>query len=344
MKRAIVILVGVVTALTSCAGSSVGTPSSSPSAASPKQTVKIGYNSGAQYSPFYVAQEKGYFQAEGIDAQIEPLTTGSDALAMAASGQLDAYTGGPGVAFFNSAARGSGVKLVNSMARTPATGYTGAVMVRKDLWDSGEVRALSALKGHRIAVAGGTAGPAAYLLTVLLRQSGVDLKDVELTNLTNPDMVAAFKNKAVDAAHIPAPFTTEILREGTGEILSPGGPVGSAITGMLYSERFMQRPSAARSLMVALVKAGRDMRGPGYKSEENLAILNKYTKVPVETLRTMDPYDLDANLAPDADTVVDMQQTYMQQGLLNYAQPLPLSQLVDSSFSDFAAQKLGPLH
>ena len=95
-------------------------------------------------------------------------------------------------------------------------------------------------------------------------------------------------------------------------------------------------------MAVGLVRAARDLQGPRFKSDDNLAILNKYTKLPVESIRAGDAPSFRSDLAPDAETVLDMQLVYMSEGLLTYSTPLTADQLIDGSFSKAAVEKLGP--
>ena len=78
------------------------------------------------------------------------------------------------------------------------------------------------------------------------------------------------------------------------------------------------------------------------RSEDNLAIIAKYTKFPLDTVRAMDPYAYDPNLTPDTETILDMQRMFLAEGQLNYTTPLAADQLIDPSLAKAAAAKLGP--
>src|SRR5438067_1012334 len=75
-------------------------------------------------------------------------------------------------------------------------------VVRKDLYDSGELRAPADLRGRRVAMNTRGASPE-YLLTKVLDGAGLTLDDVDLVTIPFPDMPAALANGSVDAA-IPA--------------------------------------------------------------------------------------------------------------------------------------------
>ena len=84
--------------------------------------------------------------------------------------------------------------------------------------------------------------------------------------------------------------------------------------------------------MAALVKGSRAIQGDAIKSDENLATFAKYTNLPVTTLKTVDPYDFAPDLAPNVQSLMDMQQVFIAEGQLKLATPLPPERWADDSF------------
>src|SRR5947207_8941427 len=65
-----------------------------PAAAPPALTkVVVGALPATHSSGLYIAQERGYFAEQGIDAELLPSMASSDALLMLNSGQMDVYGG-----------------------------------------------------------------------------------------------------------------------------------------------------------------------------------------------------------------------------------------------------------
>lgn len=325
----------------------VQSPSPSPAAAKPaatgaRETVRIAHAPSALFAPLYVAIEKGYLAEQGIDVQLETVTAGQDAMALAAQGQLDAVVAGFAAATFNAIERGLDIRVVASMGVQPQQGYPSAFMVRKDLIQSGAVKEMKDLKGRKIAIAGGNGSTGAYWLATKLEAGGLTLKDVEIVNLAFPDQVTALKQGAIDAAYPPAPFTTQVLNDGSAEIFGGVTKPGASAVGVAYGGQFIKiRPEVARRLMVGLVRGARDVIGQEYYSDENLQILSKYTKTPVETLKGIDRYDFYPDLHPDVATLTDMQRVFIGEGLLKLDAPLPPERWVDESFTRYAVQQLG---
>jgi NitT/TauT family transport system substrate-binding protein len=299
----------------------------------PTQSVKIAHAPSLLFAPLYVAIEKGYFAEQGIEVMLETVTAGQDAMALAANSQLDAVVAGFSVALFNAVDRGLDIRVVGSMGTQPKQGRPTALMVRNDLLGGGQVKEMSDLNGRKIAIAGGNGSTGAYLLATKLRDGGLTLNDVEIVNLAFADQVQAFKQGAIDAAIPPAPFTEQIRQDGSADYF--GGPFtpGSSSVGIIYGPTLLnERADVGKRLMAALVKGSRAIQGDAIKSDEHLAIFSKYTRIPAETLKLMDPYDFAPDLAPNIQSLTDMQQVFIKEGLLKLAAPLPPERWSDEAF------------
>jgi len=263
---------------------------------------------------------------------------------LAATGQIDAVPILISAAEFNAVSGSLENKIVSSMGCVPFEGAPTAIVVRKDLAQSGQVRTAADLKGRKMGLVMGATGGQAYELALVLREVGLRLKDVFIVTFqTGAETLAALKAGSIDAAYFSTPGKEEVVQQGIGVVLSPAKKPGHCAVGTVFGAKFIsERPEQARAVMVSLVRAARDIQGGRFKTEDNLAILSKYTKLPVETVRAADVSYFPPDLAPDVDTVLDMQSVYMAEGLLTYSTPLRADQLIDGSFAKYAAEKLGP--
>ena len=323
------------------AASPVASPAAAPKPAA-KEAVKVAHAPSTLFAPLYVAIDKGYLADQGIEVQLETVAAGQDAMALTAQGQLDAVVAGFGAATFNAVERGLDLKVVSSMGVQPQQGFPSAFMVRKDLLQSGAVKEMKDLKGKKVAIAGGNGSAGAYWVATKLETGDLALKDVDIVNLAFPDMVTGFKQGSIDAAFPPAPFTTQITQEGTAEVFGGVTKPGASAVGTVYGGQFIKdRPDVGRRLMVGLVKGARDLQGQDYYKPEHIAIYSKYTKVPVETLQTIDRYDFFPDLHPDVATLTDMQRIFIAEGVLKIPAPLPPERWADESFTKYADEQLG---
>ena len=312
-------------------------PTPAPTAAA-LETVKMVHVPSVLFAPLYVAIEKGYVREQGIDLQLDRAAAGQDAMPLLANGQLDVVVGGFSAATFNAVQRGLELRVVASMGRQPASGYPSALMVRRDLLDSGAVKDMRDLKGRKVAISGGEGSTGSYWMATKLRPAGLDLKDIQMVNMGFPDMVAAFSSQAIDAGFPSAPATTQIRNAGTADFFGGVTAPGASAVGVTYGGPFLKnRPEVGRRLLAALIKGARDVQGNNYFAPENLAAYAKYTATPVETLKGMDAYDFDPNLTPDIATLADMQRVFIAEGV-QQGEPIPTERFVDSSFVQAAAR------
>jgi NitT/TauT family transport system substrate-binding protein len=343
--RALVPLLSLLGLVLACAPAAAPTPTPTPAAAPVPalESVKIIHVPSVLFAPLYVAMARGYFRQQGIDVQLERAAAGQDAMPVLANSQIDALVGGFAAATFNAAARGLNVRIVASMGRQPHQGYPSALMVRKDLLESGAVSQLADLRGRKVALSGGLGATGSYWMATKLRQAGLGLRDIEVVNMGFPDMVAAFKSRAVDAAFPSAPATTQIRNDGTADYFGGVTQPGASAVGVTFSGAFItNRRQVALRVLMALVQGARDVQGDAYFAPDNLQAYATYTDTPVETLKRMDPYEFDPDLGLDLQTLQDMQQVFITLGVEQAQSPIPTSSYADDSLLKAAAQQAEP--
>lgn len=138
------------------------------------------------YAPYFVAKDKGYFDAFQIDAE---LTVGSgstaEILPLLAAGRVTVAGISLSAGFFNAVNTGSSVVVLTPQATIPHTGRSPVgILVTRAAFEAG-LRSPVALKGKRVAIPG-PAGFAEYSTALALRSVGLDITDVELVNLPPP--------------------------------------------------------------------------------------------------------------------------------------------------------------
>src|SRR5439155_21613750 len=82
------------------------------------------------------------------------------------------------------------------------------LMVRKDLADSGAIRDWPDFRGRSVAIPPGRPTVGDYVVARGLEKGGLKLADVNMVELPFPDMIPAFGNGSIDAAHTSEPFST----------------------------------------------------------------------------------------------------------------------------------------
>ncbi|MCC6176017.1 MAG: ABC transporter substrate-binding protein [Chloroflexi bacterium] len=286
-------------------------------------------------APLFIAEDKGYFAQEGVSVEYHELWQASDILAGIVAGEIDAGLGGFGPAHMNAASRGLDLRIVAPL-HTERPPVATPLVVRKELWESGEVRTVSDLRGKRVAI--NSKGSATeYWLWSALGTGGLTPNDVDVQILPFPDAVVALGNGALDAAMLNEPFPTLGERQGVLVRLAEDFISDFQVTAVYYTGQFAdEHRDAGERFLRAYLRGARDLEGNGYHTPENLAILEKWTKVPADVIADARPpfHDPEGRVH-----VQDFQQLYeffLAQGVLNVTAPLDFSTIVDPSFAEAA--------
>jgi len=315
-----------------------------------RETVTVGTVESVSDTPFYIAQERGYYTDAKLDVVFQPFDSGATMIASLGNGQLDAGGGAPSAGLYNGIARGFPIKIVADRGiAAPGYGFVPLV-VRKELVASGKYKTLADLKGLRVAepAKGSTMAPA---LVHALAKGGLGYDDVQHVIVPFPDQVIAFKNGSIDAAVMLEPFATEAIRQGVVTRVAGDDTFypNQQITVLLYGPSLTgKRMDVANRFMVAYLRALRDyhgalhdghLRGPG--SDAIVAIMEKHFHVSDPSVfREMTPNSCDPSGRPNVVSLRDDAQTFRKLGFSNTA--VDMATVVDLRFVDAAAKTLGP--
>jgi NitT/TauT family transport system substrate-binding protein len=330
----------VVTVLAFAWALTVAAPKAAPAA---PEKVKVAYVAIMNFAPLYVAVERGFMKEQGIEVDMEKVTSGASAMAFLAQGSLDAGGIGIGASTFNAFDKGFELRIVASAALQPQKGGPTILLVRKDLKDSGQVKSVADLKGRKVAIAGGPGTTGAYFVAKALKESGLTVKDIEIVNLANPDMPLAVEKGSVDAALVGPPYSDQIIGGGKGVLLAQDMAAGAMTTVYMYSGKFMkERPEVAKRFMVALVKGSRVMQGDKYLDSENIKAYLRFVTSTEQAIRKGRPQVYDPDLKVYIDSIKNMEEIFRWAGWTTYSTEIPLGKMADTSFQENAVKVLGP--
>jgi NitT/TauT family transport system substrate-binding protein len=119
------------------------------------EVVRVAYVPAMLFAASYAAEGLGYFDEQGLDVQFEKVTSGTEAVAFLSEGQVDVGAIAVVASTWNAFAQGLDLRVVASAALKLMENDPTVLMVRKDLWDSGEVKTAADLAGRTVAAAGG---------------------------------------------------------------------------------------------------------------------------------------------------------------------------------------------
>jgi NitT/TauT family transport system substrate-binding protein len=309
------------------------------------QPVTVGATAIIASAGLFVAMERGYFSQQGLDVQTTIVANSNDTLPLVATGKMDVANNAVTAFMVNAVNDGVNMKWVAGQAVYTRKHGTLGLVVRKDLYDSGQVRGLKDLKGRKIAVPI-IAGGGAIVLDKGLAQAGLSKADVDLSELAVPNMPAALQNGALDAVLPAEPVVVQIADQGIGVILMYSDEMfpNMESTQWMYSPAFAaNRQEAGVKYMIGLLKGARDFNrafADGTDKADILNILIKYTSVKDPALYDkMQVSALSGNGSLDASNLQEQIDWLVKYKLVKNR--VEASDLIDTTFTDRAVQVIG---
>jgi NitT/TauT family transport system substrate-binding protein len=316
---------------------------------SPPVPVKVAVIELSTEVGLYVAQERGYFAAEGLDVELlAQRMPGSDRVAMLARGDIQFASAGIDPGLFNVAARDIPLKIVAAMSGNSGDREyrTAAVVVRQDHLDSGRYRGPADFRGMTFGIsAEGATGQ--LFVERALAKGDLTLADVNLQVVQMQDAPLALANGAIDAGWLVQPF---ILFAETRNVARPvvytheiaPGSLGLVL---LASPRFSQEnPEATYRFVKAWLRGQRDY----YRAvvldqggaEEIYQILSRHTTIKDPTLFPRIGYHgADPNAELQSSALDEYQDAFLRYG--TQQQRVDFNRVIDRTYLDRAVRELG---
>ena len=338
------LLIGVASA---CGSGPGGTPAAGTGCAGSK--VRVGLVNSASDAPLFVSDKKGYFKDEGLAVEFSMFDSAAKMIAPLGGGQLDVGGGAPSAGFYNAVARDVDLRIVADKGTMNKDYPYMPLMVRKDLVDSGRVKQIGDLKGMRIAEPAQATATSSALNTILT-SAGVAYEDVKLQYIGFGEHATAYANKAIDASMTTEPSATVVEKQGLAVrfALPPDyyGPQQLAV--ILYSATFAKNRQPADCFMRAYLRGVRDYLGAfsggtmtGPNADEVVQIVTSATGLKPDLYRQVVPNYIHPDGALDVQSLQKDYDFFRSKGLLE-GEPVALDKIIDRSFAEAAAQRLGP--
>lgn len=205
------------------------------------QPLRIGYLTWVGFGPLFVAQEKGFFEKEGVEVELVNMAIHEASYAGLFADQVDAI----------------GATVDDMLPRYDEENpYVCVMAIDESIGADGilatnEIQSIADLKGKVVARDPTTVTQ--FFLNVLLREAGLSEADIEAVELSADDAGDAFLLREVDAAVTWEPFLTQGRQSEHGHILvdssqTPGLIVDCMIAKVaVFEDRFTEFQALARA-------------------------------------------------------------------------------------------------
>lgn len=189
------------------------------------EPLKIRYSIWVGYGPLFIAKEKGFFKEENVEVDLVNIEDPKEGFFAMAAGRLEGVvsTIDTMVLYLK-----TGKEYQYVLALDDSAGGDG-IVARK------EIKSIRDLKGKKVAVNEGSVSQ--FFLNVLLKESGLSQKDLDIVNMKQGDAGAAFVAEKVDAAVTWEPWLSKGKGAPHGHILVDSSKTPGLITDVLIFPR-----------------------------------------------------------------------------------------------------------
>jgi len=208
------------------------------------QPLRIGLNPWIGNGLYYVAKEKGFFDAEKISVQLESFDDGAVGKQLLNTNKIDVLPLTPETAVVLADA---GVKIKIVGMSDSSEGADGIIAAQN-------IKTISDLKGKKVAFEVGS--PSHFFVSYLLDKEGLSTKDLTVVNSTAPDAGAAFVAGQVDAAVTWQPWLSKASERPGGHILVNSKVLPIFPDMLIFREEVVKnRPQDVRAMLRAMFAA-----------------------------------------------------------------------------------------
>jgi NitT/TauT family transport system substrate-binding protein len=228
------------------------------------------------FAPIFVAEEEGYFRAEGLDIEFVHMRRSSQAIPLLVKGRFDVSAGTTSFSLFNAIAGGANLRIVAGKSFIAPGDCTTFVLMRKNLGLERKHLKAEELRGCRAAL--NPTSSRGYYFQKFLEPFGLDITKMEIVDIKNNMKAEAFKNGVIDLSITSEPWNTRILDAGHAKVLKP---VSDFITGfqrgfIVFGPNLLENDPELGTRFVRAYLKGVSTYNRG-KTERNVDILSQYT-------------------------------------------------------------------
>ena len=303
--------------------------------------IKVGVVQTLAVGPIFVADERGYFRDEGLDAQIMFFDAAQPIAIAAASGDIDFGCTGMAAAFYSLA--GQGVLRIIAGGNREMPGFKNAGYIASNrAYDAG-FTSLKQLAGKTVAVTQ-VGSQLHYDLGLAAEKYNIPLKDIHVAAMqTNTNMSSAMAGGQADLGVFPVTPAMALLSKNEVHLLGWVGdevPYSQANTAFTSTKIANDKRDTVERFLRAFKRGAKDYhdafaddqehRRDGPTAEAIVAILAKYTKQRADTIDTAIPW-LDAQLRLDAQDVRHQIEWFTAQGQMKGA--VDPAQIIDKRYA-----------
>jgi NitT/TauT family transport system substrate-binding protein len=284
--------------------------------------------------PLFLAQDLGYFAAEGLEVEIKYFAAAQPVAVAVVSGDVEFGVTGLTAGFYNLAGKGA-LKIVAGQSREQPGYKLSAYMVSNAAFDAGLKTPDFRGRSFAMTQVGSTFH---YMVGLLAEKKGFDIAGMRLVALQSiPNMVSALKGGQVETAIMPSTVAIPMADRGEAKIVGWAGDETPWQLGALFTspKQIEQKRAVVERFVRAWQKgaAAYDLafqrKTDAAATEKALDIVAKYTDQPKTSLLLGLPY-VDAEARFSAKDVARQVAWWQAQGQADKS--IVAAEVVDTRF------------
>lgn len=291
-----------------------------------EDTVRIAVGVDPVYTPWWIAQEKGFFAKYGVKAEITQLAGGPDVGDATMAGEAD--IGSSGSATMMPRIVRGGLVVLGTMATSPDALKMAALST---------ITSLDQLEGKKVGTVGGSTTD--YLWMLLARKLSVPASKFQLLSIPPPELVSSLDRGDIQAFFCWEPWPTkaiEVSGRDKVHILANSGDVKYMLNFIVVTNaRFAE---AKPDLVVKVLAALRDAVNFQNQNPEEAARIggdaNKLT--PKLAASIIHLYNFSLGMAPGLRRALKEEEAWMRSGNRVKGEPVDWTKTINRSFLDKA--------
>ena len=181
-------------------------------------SIKVGTGPVTAAGPLYIAQDRGYFAAEHMTAEMVSMDAAQSVAQGIVAGALDIGATAATAAAYNLGAKG-GLKIIGGQGREVPTFHGAAIVASNEGWDKG-VKSLKDLGNRTVGIVQ-VGGPIHYELELANEKYHIDPKSQRLVALQGlSNMATALAGNQIDAGVEVSTFTLKLIDTQKAHLLA----------------------------------------------------------------------------------------------------------------------------
>ena len=220
------------------------------------QTIKIGLLKTSSSAVTMIAIKRGYFTAEGLEAQLVPFDAAEPVAVATASGDIDFGITGMTAGLY---ALASQVRIISGHLQEHPGFHANAIVASNKAYEAG-LKTIKDLAGHSIGVTQ-IGSSLHYSVALVAERSGIALDSLRIVPLqSNANVASAVSGGNIDAGATLGNFASPAIARGAVKLLAWAGDIAPWQFGALITSAKLadSNPDRVKRFLSAMHKADRD--------------------------------------------------------------------------------------